>query len=334
MRQYWWMVEGKKPPGLEPHRFVVGGRTAFGRPGPIEYRVPEDTTPVQMAAAAAQHRLIAEFRRQALDSHHFSRTTLGMSASSFERLVDGRKEATMVDLLAIAAAVGLEILDQLRPDEATFIPAGVRALEHGWSAGTWSLPNFAPSPQRLEEVDWTAVAEAVTGLVKDGQERRTLHALEGAGLTGGVLDALIRQGIDPGLAAPTRDSEFELPGLVLDLPHVAVVGVAIEVVRGSREAALQSLRRIVTLLHGLSGADERFAVLVVSQDISNRLDRLAAGVATAVAGDRVDLPFSTARPSLPAEAEFADLELSVRAALTVSTDRVLVLHVDKARDVA
>lgn len=334
MRHYWWMVAGRKPPGLNPHRFVVGGRAAFGHPGRVEYQVPEDTTPVQLAAAAAQHRLIAEFRRQALDSDHFSRTTLGMSASSFERLVDGRKEATMVDLLAIAAEVGIEILDRLRPDEATFIPAGVRALEGGWSAGTWSLPHFAPNPQRLEDVDWAAVTEAVAAIVEDGQERRTLHALEGAGLAGGVLAALIRQGIDPGLATSTRDSEFELPGLVLDLPHVAVVGVAIEVARGSRDAALQSLRRIVTLLHGLSVADERFAVLVLSQDISGRLDRLAAGLATAVAGDRVDLPFSTARSSLPDDAEFADLELSVRAAVTVSTDRVLVLHVDKAREIA
>lgn len=322
-----------KPPALKPYRFVVGERAAFGRPGPVEYQVPEDTTPVQMAAAAAQHRLVAEFRRQALDNDHFSRTTLDMSASSFERLVDGRKEATMVDLVAIAAAVGIEILAELRPDETSFVPRGVRALESGWILGRWTLPSYAPSPQRLEDVDWTAVADAVAAVVADGQERRTLHALEGAALAGSVLDALMRQGIDPGLATPTRDSEFELPGLVLDLPHVAVVGVAIEVTRGSRAASLRALERIVTLLHGLTGADERFAVLVVSQDIVDRLETLAPGVATAVTGGRVDLPFSTARLSLPDGAEFADLELSVRGAISVSTDRVLVLHVDKAREV-
>lgn len=238
----------------------------------------------------------------------------------------------MVDLLAIAAAAGIEILEQLRPDEATFIPPGVRALKGEWSAGTWSLPSFAPNPQRLEDADWAAVAEAVAEMVEDGQERRTVHALEGAGLAGAVLDALVRQGVDPGLATSTRDSEFALPGLIFDLPHAAVVGVAIEVARGSRDAALRSLRRIVTLLHGLSKADERFAVLVASEDISSRLNQLVTGLATAAAGERVHLPFRKARSSLPDDVEFADLELSVRAAVMAAANRVLVLHVDKARE--
>lgn len=328
------MVEGKKPPGLRPHRFVAGGRASFGRLGEVTYRVPEDTTPVQLAAAAAQHRLIAEFRRRALDNGHFSRVTLDMSASSFERLVDGRKEATMVDVVSIAAAVGIEILGEIRPDEASFIPAGVRALESGWIAGRWTPPRYAAKPERLEDVDWMAVVDGVVTHLEERRHLRTLHALEGASLAGGVLDALARQGIDPALASSTRDSEFDVAGLVLDLPHTAVIGMALETASGDRPAALRSLKRIVTLLHGLSAAEERFAVLVLSQDVVDRLDGLAPGIGTAVAGDRADLPFSTARASLPDDAEFADLELSVHATASVPGGHALVVHVDKSRDLA
>lgn len=328
------MVEGRKPPGLKPYRFVVGGRASFGRQDDVTYQVPEDTTPVQLAAAAAQHRLIAEFRRRTLNTGHFSRVTLDMSASSFERLVDGRKEATMVDLVSIAAAVGIEILGEIRPDDSSFIPPGVRALEPGWTVGRWTPPRYAAKPERLEDIDWVPVIDGVVMHLDERRQLRTLHALEGASLASGVLDALARQGIDPALASSTRDSEFDVAGLVLDLPHVAVVGMALETATGDRPAALRSLRRVVTLLYGLSAAEERFAVLVLSQDVVDRLDGLAPGIGTAVAGDRAILPFATARSSLPDDTDFADLELSVHAAASVPGGKALVVHVDKSRDLA